>query len=197
MFIFAPENQIMAFITLLLIAVGLSFDTFAVSISSGLILSKITFKQATRIGITFALFQASMPVIGWLVGESIKQYAQDFDHWIAFIILGALGAKMIIESRKSNPEERNLNPLDFKVMIGMAVATSIDALIVGFSFALLEVNIFWAAIIIGAITYLVAMLGMLFGKNIGSATGRRMEMLGGILLILLGLKILVEHLGYF
>ena len=188
------ENS-MQLLTIILIAIGLSFDTFAVSVSSGLILRKIDFFNATKIAITLAVFQAAMPVIGWLAGSGIKVYAEDFDHWIAFGILALLGGKMIYESFKTDPENRSFNPLDFKVMIGMAIATSIDALIVGFSFALLNFKILLSVGIIGAVTYIVAMLGMLFGKKIGARMGRRMEMLGGVMLILIGVKILFEHLS--
>jgi putative Mn2+ efflux pump MntP len=136
-----------------------------------------------------------MPLIGWLAGSGIKNYAESFDHWIAFAILGLLGGKMIYESIKTDPEDRMFNPLDIKIMIGMAIATSIDALIVGFSFALLNYKIIISIAIIGVVTYIVAMLGMLFGKKIGARMGRRMEMIGGIMLIFIGLKILLEHLA--
>jgi len=185
----------MDILTIILIAIGLSFDTFAVSVSSGLILKKIDFFNATKIAITLAVFQAAMPVIGWLVGSGIKNYVEDFDHWVAFGILSLLGGKMIYESFKTHPDDRSFNPLDIKVMIGMAIATSIDALIVGFSFALLNYKILVSVGIIGIVTYVVAMLGMLFGKKIGAKTGRRMEVLGGVMLILIGLKILIEHLS--
>jgi len=185
----------MEILTIILIAISLSFDTFAVSISSGLVLKKIDFYNATKIAVTLAVFQAVMPLIGWLAGSGIKSYAESFDHWIAFGILGLLGGKMIYESFKTDPEDRSFNPLDIKVMIGMAIATSIDALVVGFSFALLNYQILFSIAIIGVVTYIVAMLGMLFGKNIGSRIGRRMEVLGGLMLIIIGLKILFEHLS--
>ena len=185
----------MELLTIIFIAIGLSFDTFAVSVSSGLILKKIDFINATKIAITLAVFQAAMPLIGWLAGSGMKNYAENFDHWIAFGILALLGGKMIYESFKTDPEDRNFNPLDFKVMIGMAIATSIDALVVGFSFALLNYKILVSVGIIGFITYVVAMLGMLFGKKIGARMGRRMEILGGVMLFLIGLKILIEHLS--
>jgi putative Mn2+ efflux pump MntP len=185
----------MELLTILLIAIGLSFDTFTVSVSSGLILKKIDFLNATKIAVTLAIFQAAMPLIGWLAGSEIKDYAVDFDHWIAFGILGLLGGKMIYESFKNEPELHTINPLDIRVMIGMAIATSIDALIVGFSFALLNYKIIISIGIIGVVTYIVAMLGMLFGKKIGARLGRRMEILGGVMLILIGLKILYEHLS--
>jgi len=184
----------MEILTIFLIAIGLSFDTFAVSISSGLVLRKIDFFNATKIAITLAVFQAAMPVIGWLAGSGIKNYAESVDHWIAFGILALLGGKMIYESFTADPEDRSFNPLDIRVMIGMAIATSIDALIVGFSFALLNYKIVMSVGIIGSVTYIVAMLGMLFGKKIGAQMGRRMEILGGVMLILIGLKILFEHL---
>lgn len=185
----------MEILTIFLIAISLSFDTFAVSISSGLVLRQITFINATRIALTLAVFQAAMPVLGWFAGSGIKTYAENIDHWIAFGILGLLGGKMIYESFKTDPENRSFNPLDLKIMIGMAIATSIDALVVGFSFALLNYKILISVGIIGAVTYIVAMLGMLFGKKIGARMGRRMEMLGGVMLILIGLKILIEHLS--
>ena len=184
----------MEFFTIFLIAIGLSFDTFAVSISSGLILKEIDFFKASRIAITLAVFQAAMPVIGWLIGSEIKEYAAQFGHWIAFGILALLGSKMIIESFKTDPENRSFNPLQIRVLIGMAIATSIDALIVGFSFALLNFQIFLSVGIIGGVTYTVAMLGMLFGKKIGSRLGRRMEIVGGLMLILIGCKILFENI---
>lgn len=185
----------MEILTILLIAIGLSFDTFAVSVTNGLILRKIDFFNASKIAIVFAVFQGALPVIGWLAGSGIKNYASDFDHWIAFVILFLLGGKMIYESFKSDPAERNFNPLEMKVMIGMAIATSIDALIVGFSFALLDYKIMISVALIGIVTYIVAMLGMLFGKKIGARMGRRMEILGGVILMLIGIKILVEHLS--
>lgn len=185
----------MELLTIILIAISLSFDTFAVSVSSGLILKKIDFFNATKIAITLAVFQAAMPVIGWLAGSGIKNYAESYDHWMAFGILALLGGKMIYESFKNDPEDRSFNPLDIKVMIGMAIATSIDALIVGFSFALLDYKILISVGIIGSVTYVVAMLGMLFGKKIGIRMGRRMEILGGLMLMLIGLKILIEHLS--
>ncbi len=184
----------MELLTIFLIAIGLSFDTFAVSVSSGLVLRKIDFINATKIAVTLAFFQGAMPLIGWLAGSEIKDYAQDYDHWIAFGMLALLGGRMIYESFTSQPEKRNFNPLDIKVLLLMALATSIDALVVGFSFALLNYKIFVSVAIIGFVTYVVAMLGMLFGKKIGARLGQRMEIIGGLMLILIGLKILIEHL---
>lgn len=182
----------MQLLTILIIAIGLSFDTFAVSVSSGGILPRITFREGIRIAIVLAFFQALMPLIGWGAGKGIVSYAKDFDHWIAFILLSALGAKMIYESFGKSKGSQ-LNPLDLKVRIGMAIATSIDALIVGFSFAFLEYKIIQSTLIIGFVTFLVSMLGLLFGKKVGERLGKRMEIIGGIILIGIGVKILIEH----
>jgi putative Mn2+ efflux pump MntP len=183
----------MPVLTILLIAVGLSFDTFAVSVSSGVIMPRITFRQGLKIAFVLAFFQALMPLIGWVAGKGIAEYVKDFDHWIAFILLLGLGLKMIYESF-SPEEEQKVNPLDLKVRIGMAIATSIDALIIGFSFAFLEFRIIASTFIIGSVTFIVSMLGLLFGKKIGSRLGKRMEIVGGLILIGIGSKILVEHL---
>lgn len=183
----------MDFLTIILIAFGLSFDTFAVSVSSGVILPRITFRQGISIAIVLAFFQALMPLLGWAVGKELVNVAKNFDHWISFILLSGLGAKMIYESFSENGNSR-INPLEWKVRISMAIATSIDALIVGFSFAFLEFNIYYYAFIIGAITFLVSMLGLLFGKKIGNRLGKRMEIIGGLILVLIGVKILIEHL---
>ncbi|MEI6749635.1 MAG: manganese efflux pump MntP family protein [Bacteroidales bacterium] len=183
----------MGIITILLIAFGLSFDTFAVSVSSGLILRKINFFNAMKIALVLAFFQAVMPLIGWVVGSGLKKYMMAYDHWIAFILLSLLGAKMIYESFQSEEERKPVNPLRFAVMISMAIATSIDALIVGLSFAFFELNIFITTFIIGAVTFIVSMIGILFGKKVGGHLGKRMEIAGGLILIAIGLKILIEH----
>jgi putative Mn2+ efflux pump MntP len=136
-----------------------------------------------------------MPVIGWGAGKSIVDFARNLDHWIAFILLLGLGIKMIYESF-GREEAGKFNPLDLKVRISMAVATSIDALVIGFSFALLEFRILISTFIIGAVTFLVSMLGLLFGKKVGARLGKRMELAGGLILIGIGTKILLEHLYF-
>lgn len=183
----------MDLITLFLLSIGLCFDTFAVSVSSGLLRKEIVFWQAVRIAFFLALFQAIMPVLGWLGGISIKGWIESFDHWVALGILSILGIKMLIESFKKS-EEKNINPLDIKVIISMALATSIDAFAVGISFAIIEVNMLLAFIIIGAVTFISSMLGILFGKKTGSHFGQKMEIIGGVILIAIGVKIVVEHL---
>lgn len=182
----------MDLLTLFLLSIGLCFDTFAVSVSSGLLRKEIIFWQAVRIAFFLALFQAIMPVLGWLGGITIKGWIESYDHWIALGILSILGIKMLIESFKKS-EEKNINPLDIKVIISMALATSIDAFAVGISFAIIEVNMLLAFIIIGSVTFIASMLGILFGKKTGSHFGQKMEIIGGIILIAIGIKIVLEH----
>jgi putative Mn2+ efflux pump MntP len=184
----------MGIITILLIAFGLSFDTFAVSVSSGLVLRRINFFDAMKIAFVLAFFQGLMPMIGWFIGSGLKIYMMAYDHWIAFILLSVLGIKMIYESFQSEDIRKPVNPMRLAVMISMAIATSIDALIAGLSFAFFEVNIYMTIIIIGAVTFIVSMLGILFGKKAGAHLGQRMEIVGGLILIAIGLKILIEHL---
>ena len=184
----------MEVITLLLIAVGLSFDTFAVSVSTGLVISQIKFLQAVRVAIILTIFQTIMPFIGWLTGRQIEQVLSNYDHWIAFILLSLLGLKMIYESFNKEGRKNDSDPLKLSIITGIAIATSIDALIAGVSFAFTATRIYLAMGIIGVITFLASMLGMLFGKKVGNILGRKMEIVGGIILIGIGLKILVEHL---
>ncbi|HEX7411059.1 MAG TPA: manganese efflux pump MntP family protein [Bacteroidales bacterium] len=183
----------MGIITILLIAFGLSFDTFAVSVSSGLILRKINFYNAMKIAFVLAFFQGFMPMIGWFIGSGVKKYMMTFDHWIAFILLTVLGTKMIYESFRHDKDHLPINPMRFTVMVSLAIATSIDALIVGLSFAFFKVNIFITVFLIGAVTFIVSMLGILFGKKAGAHLGQRMEIVGGLILIAIGIKILIEH----
>lgn len=186
-------SQNMEFVTLVLLAIGLCFDTFAVSVTTGLILNSITFFNATKIALTFAFFQGAMPVVGWVVGSRVRTIAADYDHWLAFVLLLIIGIKMIVESFKKE-EKRQLNPLQPRVMAGLGLATSIDALVVGISLAFFETRILTAGFIIGAVTFIASMLGILFGKKTGERFGRKMEIFGGIILILIGVKILSEHL---
>lgn len=186
----------MEFITLLLIAISLSFDTFAVSVSTGLIINKIYFSKAVRIAIILAFFQTLMPIIGWISGNLIKDYIVQIDHWLAFSLLTLIGGKMIYESFKTDQDEKNFNPEKISVQITMALATSIDALIVGITFAFISIDIWFSVSLIGIVTFLAAMIGMLLGKNIGKKLGNKPELIGGIILIAIGLKILIEHLFF-
>lgn len=186
----------MEFLTIFLIAIGLSADSFAVSITSGLVLNKIDFRNAAKIAFSLGFFQALMPTIGWLIGVKIQKYIESFDHWIAFGLLFIIGIKMILESLKSDEEDKNFNPLNPKVLMMMSLATSIDALVVGISFAFIDYNWFVSGFIIGAVTFIISMLGILFGKKMGSRFGSKMEIVGGIILIFIGVRILFQHLGY-
>ena len=184
----------MEILTIILLAIGLSFDSFAVSVCSGLNLPRIRFFQAAKIAIFLALFQAFMPLIGWLVGNSMKSLIEPVDHWIAFGLLSLIGGKMIIESLINSEEREIKNPLNIRVILTLSVATSIDALAVGFSFSTILDKILFAVIIIGVVTFIASMLGILLGKKTGPKTNRYAEIIGGSILIIIGAKILIEHI---
>jgi putative Mn2+ efflux pump MntP len=183
-------------ITFLLIGIGLSFDSFAVSVSCGLMKREILFKQAVVVAACLAFFQAGFPVIGWLIGNTVQNLISSVDHWIAFGLLAFIGIKMIIEGVKENGSLTNFNPFKLKVLIGLSVATSIDALVVGLSFGFLDMPILLPVIVIGVVTFIASMLGMLFGKYIPAKRSRQSLILGGIILISIGGKILIEHLWF-
>jgi len=186
----------MEIVTILLLAISLSFDSFAVSVCSGLNLPHIRFLQAAKIAVFLALFQAFMPLIGWLLGNSIKSLIEPVDHWIAFGLLSLIGGKMIIESFISSESREIKNPLHIKVILLLSVATSIDALAVGFSFATLIEKILVPVIIIGIVTFIASMLGILLGKKTGPTFNKYAEILGGLIMIIIGSKILIEHILY-
>ena len=187
------------FIELFLMGVGLSMDAFAVSICKGLGMRKVNKKQALVIGLFFGGFQALMPFVGWLLGSQFEKYITSIDHWIAFILLGIIGGKMIVESVKPDKEDDEVKemdaPLDLKEMFVLAVATSIDALPVGITFAFLGTPIVEAISIIGCTTFVISVGGVYIGNFFGSKYKNRAEFVGGLILVLLGLKILLEHLG--
>lgn len=186
----------MEILTVILLAIGLSFDSFAVSVSSGLNLPQIRFFQAVKIALFLAVFQAAMPLIGWLIGSRMKSVIEPVDHWVAFGLLGLIGGKMIYESFL-NPETREIkNPLELRVILMFSVATSIDALAVGFSFAAILSHILVLVFIIGTVTFLASMLGILLGKKTGTVINHYAEMIGGLILIGIGAKILIEHLFF-
>ena len=185
----------MDYFLIIFVGLGLSFDTFAVSVSSGIIKQEIRFLEACKIAIILAFFQAAMPTIGWFLGEQVKEIISNYDHWVVFSILSLLGLKMILDSFKKE-EDKIFNPLNIWIMISMGIATSIDAFAVGISFSIINIPIFITAIIIGSVTYLASMLGILFGKKTGSHFGQKIEVLGGLILILIGLKILFPHLFF-
>ncbi|MDD5063707.1 MAG: manganese efflux pump MntP family protein [Phycisphaerae bacterium] len=186
----------MQLLTIIIIAVGLAMDAFAVSIVSGSVYKQLKIKHAFRIAIFFGGFQAIMPLIGSLAGISIKEYIADFDHWIAFALLSAVGVKMIYESFKITKAEENFNPENIMVLLTLSVATSIDALVVGITLSILQVSITIAVIIIGLVTFALSYLGVLIGKKFGHFFENKIEAVGGLVLIGLGVKILFEHLAF-
>ncbi len=183
----------MGVVELLLLAVGLSMDAFAVAVCKGLALGKPRLWQMAAVGLWFGGFQALMPLLGFLLGTSFESYIQSIDHWIAFGLLAFIGANMIRESRGG--EEDASASLHWKTMLLMAVATSIDALAVGVTFAFLDVNVVLAVSAIGITAFLLSAAGVRVGGVFGERWRGRAELCGGVILILLGVKILLEHLG--
>ena len=188
------EELKMDLLSLFILAVGLSMDAFAVSICKGLAMDRVTLKKAGIVGLWFGGFQALMPAIGYLLGSQFEQFITAIDHWIAFILLGIIGASMIKEAL-SKDEEHATASLDVKTMFLLAVATSIDALAVGVTFAFLQVNILAAVLFIGMTTLILSMIGVKVGNVFGLRYKAKAEIAGGIILILMGIKILLEHLG--
>jgi manganese efflux pump family protein len=182
------------FLTFLLVGIGLCFDTFAVSVSFGILKKEIQFKQAVYVASVLALVQTLFPIGGWLIGLSLKNLITNIDHWLAFGLLAIIGGRMIYEGIRKEEERKQFDPTRIPVLLGAAVATSIDSLVVGLSFGFISTQILAPAIIIGGVTFLAAMLGMLFGKNIPGKTSHRSLIVGGVILILIGIKILAEHL---
>ncbi|MGN1169772.1 MAG: manganese efflux pump MntP family protein [Acutalibacteraceae bacterium] len=183
----------MSLIEIILIALSLSMDAFAVSICKGLSVYKMKPKHALIAGAYFGIFQALMPVVGFFLGKQFESLITSIDHWIAFALLGIIGINMIRESRKESEEVNS--SFSFKAMLPMAVATSIDALAVGITFAFLNADITLSAVIIGVITFVVSAAGVKIGNVFGSKFKSKAELAGGIVLVLMGLKILLEHLG--
>ncbi len=177
---------------LFILAVGLSMDAFAVSICKGLALGHSSFKGSVIVGLWFGFFQALMPLIGYFVGIQLSVFVKAFDHWIAFVLLAAIGISMIMESRSK--EEDESPSLSVKAMFPLAVATSIDALASGIALAAVEGNIYWAVAFIGVITFCLSAFGVRLGSFAGSRYKSKAELAGGIILIAIGAKILIEHL---
>ena len=185
----------MGLIELFLIAVGLSMDAFAVSVCKGLAMPKCTFKKAAIVGLWFGGFQALMPAIGYVLGAQFQETIASIDHWIAFVLLALIGGNMIHEALDNDEEEADAS-LDVKTMFLLAVATSIDALAIGITFAFLKVNIIPAVCFIGIVTFIISFAGVKIGNVFGARYKNKAEIVGGIILILLCLKILLEHLGF-
>ena len=184
----------MSLLTLFITAVGLSMDAFAVAICKGLAMKKLSWKKALIIGLWFGGFQALMPTIGYLLGTRFESYVTAIDHWIAFVLLALIGANMVKESF-SKEEESSNDAVDFKTMFLLAIATSIDALAVGVTYAFLQVRIVPAVSFIGVITFTLSIVGVKIGNVFGLKYKSKAELAGGIILIVMGIKILLEHLG--
>ena len=192
------SGGMMGYAELLMIAVGLSMDAFAVSLCKGLGMSVLDTRGALLIASCFGGFQALNPLIGWALGRQFERYIVAYDHWVAFILLGLIGGKMLLEAaRKSESDEHCRFVLDYRELLGLGLATSIDALAVGVTFAFLKVSILPAVAIIGIVTFAISFAGVALGHRVGSRFRKGAEFAGGAVLILIGLKILLEHLGGF
>lgn len=187
----------MGLIELFLTGVGLSMDAFAVSICKGLGMRKVNYRHTFLIALFFGGFQALMPLAGWLLGRQFERYITAVDHWIAFGLLALIGGNMLRDAFRNEPESTSGcgDRLDLKELLLMAIATSIDALAVGISFAFLGVNIWLAIAVIGITTFVICTAGVFVGNRFGTRYQKRAAIAGGVILILLGLKILLEHLG--
>ena len=187
------NGRIMDSITIVLIAIGLAMDAFAVSIAKGITITHNRRKTAILLGSFFGSFQMLMPVAGWLTGLSLKNVIMSIDHWIAFGLLLFIGAKMIYDTTKKEDEKQEVS-IQIASVLTLAIATSIDALMVGLSFAFLQTSILEPVLVIGVVTFGLSVFGFAFGCGIGKLLGRRIKIVGGVILILIGIRILLEHL---
>ena len=185
----------MSLVSIIFISIGLAMDAFAVSIASGFTIHRLRVGHAFRIAFFFGAFQAIMPVIGWLAGLSVQEYIAAIDHWIAFILLSFVGGRMIYEATVLGEERDEKDPLNIYVLLMLSVATSIDALAVGLSLSFLNVAIALPAIVIGCVTFALSFAGVYIGDRFGHFFESKIEIAGGIILIGIGIKILIEHLS--
>jgi putative Mn2+ efflux pump MntP len=184
----------MNLISIIIIAIGLAMDAFAMAISCGLYLVKPKYQNAIRIALYFAVFQIFMPVLGWFLGDIFQGRIAHFDHWLAFGILLLIGIHMIYQSFQTSVEYKPFNPSKPSTLLGLAIVTSIDAFAVGVSFAFLGVHILEPVLIIGLITFIISSIGVALGDRIGTMFGRKAEIFGGLVLISIGVKILLQDL---
>jgi manganese efflux pump family protein len=185
----------MNYFVIVLTATGLAMDAFAVAVASGGCVTKgRRLEQALRVGLSFGLFQMIMPLAGWALGSSLKQYISALDHWVAFIILAAIGVKMIYEAFLKEEGDQIAGPMTNRRLLFLSIATSIDALAVGIGFAFLDYPVVLVAALIGGITFLISAAGIFIGHFCNAIWGKRAELAGGLLLILIGIKILSDHL---
>jgi putative Mn2+ efflux pump MntP len=185
----------MSLVTICLLAVGLSVDAFSVAIGVGAANSKKSWRPVLRLSAAFGLFQFVMPLVGWLAGLTVVNIIGGFDHWIAFALLAFIGGKMIWEGLEKESREEKTDQTRGWPLLLLSIATSIDALAVGFGFSVLKTPILFPAVVIGAVCFLMTIVGMIFGKGLARVFGKKVEIIGGLVLIGIGVKILMEHLG--
>ena len=179
--------------TILIIAIGLGMDAFSVAIGVGAVLRTVSFGPAFRLSFHFGMFQTLMPLAGWFAGMTVADMIAGYDHWIAFCLLTYVGGKMIMESLRQEKKTHETDPTKGWTLVMLSVATSIDALAVGLSFAFLKLPILYPSIIIGIVAFGMTMAGMLFGNKLSKMIGKKVEIIGGIILIGIGVKILIDH----
>ena len=184
----------MGLLTIILIALALAMDAFAVSVASGIAIKELRIRHALIIGAWFGLFQAVMPVLGWVSGIGLRSLITGIDHWIVFGLLFLIGCKMIYESFQLDPMKSRTDPMQIHVLFSLSIATSLDAFAAGVSFAMLGISIITPIIIIGAVTFVLSFMGVLLGDRGSHFFEKRMEMAAGIILIAIGVKILIDHL---
>ncbi len=184
----------MSFISIFLIALALSMDAFSVATAIGATGSKLNSYAVLRLATAFGIFQFVMPILGWLLGRTVVSYIADYDHWIAFALLVIVGLRMIKEYFGKDEKERTKDPTKGWSLLILSIATSIDALAVGVSLAVLDTNIYYPSVVIGVVCFIITALGMTFGKKLSRILGKKAVLLGGIVLIAIGIKIVVEHM---
>ena len=184
----------MSFISIFLIALALSMDAFSVATAIGATGSKLNSYAVLRLATAFGIFQFVMPILGWLLGRTVVSYIADYDHWIAFALLVIVGLRMIKEYFGKDEKERTKDPTKGWSLLILSIATSIDALAVGVSLAVLDTNIYYPSVVIGVVCFIITALGMIFGKKLSRILGKKAVLLGGIVLIAIGIKIVVEHM---
>ncbi|MDD4923294.1 MAG: manganese efflux pump MntP family protein [Dehalococcoidales bacterium] len=181
-------------ISIFIIAIGLSADCFAVAFSGCIAMKSVSRKQVIIASLSFGIFQALMPLLGWLAGQTVVDLIADYDHWLAFGLLAFIGGQMVWESFRKEDKECTTDITKLSTLLTLSIATSIDALAVGLTFAFLEVNIAVASGVIGVTAFLISILGFLLGRKAGKVLGKRAELIGGLVLIAIGLRILISHL---
>jgi len=182
------------FITVLLIALGLAMDAFAVALGVGTTRKNVWFRPGFRLAFHFGLFQFMMPIIGWTVGETIVRFIANWDHWVAFGLLAYVGGKMVKESFEEGESHNSADPTRKWTLVMLAIATSIDALAVGLSLAMVQVQILYPSIVFGIVAAAMTVIGLALGKRLGVKFGKRMELVGGLVLIGIGLRVLISHI---